>query len=449
MSPEQSSSKIGKSVGEKLRAARLALHYTQSQLAAPDFSVSYISAIERGQIHPSLRALEILAARLGLSSTQLLPNRAQTEDRLATAAGTSETDEEELDLILLEAQLLIHSGSPIEAHEQLHSISTKRLKRPQQLLYHYLLGCAHYKMQQFQECEYTLSEALQLTKEVDNPYLSLHILYQLALCYAAMRNYNQAISTHQRCLTQLEENTLPDPLFTAQVYIHMGQHYTHLNNYTQALEMFNKALDITRNLATSQAIEQSYRELGNYYSEHKQYDLATLYAYKGIQLHQQQEQRHLRSQFYHYLGHAIMDLDAQKARDFLDEAIQREGTGRDQLTLASLFTRNAEWFFQQQDLAQALENAQQARTLAEVFGDTLIAAEALIILGRIEYALQNYEDGDQHFAAGLDMLERLDFHENLANEAVRYSQLLEEIGKAREAFTYLRRAYQSQQRLKK
>ena len=144
-----------------------------------------------------------------------------------------------------------------------------------------------------------------------------------------------------------------------------------------------------------------------------------------------------------------MDLDAQKARDFLDEAIQREGTGRDQLTLASLFTRNAEWFFQQQDLAQALENAQQARTLAEVFGDTLIAAEALIILGRIEYALQNYEDGDQHFAAGLDMLERLDFHENLANEAVRYSQLLEEIGKAREAFTYLRRAYQSQQRLKK
>ncbi len=50
MSPEQASSKIGKSVGEKLRAARLAQHYTQSQLAAPDFSVSYISAIERGQI---------------------------------------------------------------------------------------------------------------------------------------------------------------------------------------------------------------------------------------------------------------------------------------------------------------------------------------------------------------------------------------------------------------
>ena len=42
MSSEQPPTKIGKSVGERLRAARIARHYTQSQLAGPDFSVSYI-----------------------------------------------------------------------------------------------------------------------------------------------------------------------------------------------------------------------------------------------------------------------------------------------------------------------------------------------------------------------------------------------------------------------
>src|SRR5450631_3937909 len=115
MSPEQSSSKIGKSVGEKLRAARLAQHYTQSQLAAPDFSVSYISAIERGQIHPSLRALEILATRLGLSSTQLLPSRAQNEDRAISAINTTERDDDEVELALLEAQLLTRQGDAKEA----------------------------------------------------------------------------------------------------------------------------------------------------------------------------------------------------------------------------------------------------------------------------------------------------------------------------------------------
>src|SRR6516225_4942565 len=102
MSPEQPASKIGKSVGEKLRAARIAQHYTQSQLAAPDFSVSYISAIERGQIHPSLRALEILAGRLGMTSTQLLPNKAQQDERALATANLSEREEDEVDVELLE-----------------------------------------------------------------------------------------------------------------------------------------------------------------------------------------------------------------------------------------------------------------------------------------------------------------------------------------------------------
>src|SRR5579864_8133513 len=63
---------MGRNVGARLKEARLAKKYTQSQLAAGDFSVSYISAIERGQIHPSLRALEIFAMRLGLTSKDLL-----------------------------------------------------------------------------------------------------------------------------------------------------------------------------------------------------------------------------------------------------------------------------------------------------------------------------------------------------------------------------------------
>src|SRR3989442_3600945 len=98
MSPEQPPTKFGQSVGEKLRAARIAQHYTQSQLAAPDFSVSYISAIERGQIHPSLRALEILAGRLGLSSTQLLPARSPQEEQLSASSSITERDDNEIEL---------------------------------------------------------------------------------------------------------------------------------------------------------------------------------------------------------------------------------------------------------------------------------------------------------------------------------------------------------------
>ena len=45
------------------------------------------------------------------------------------------------------------------------------------------------------------------------------------------------------------------------------------------------------------------------------------------------------------------------------------------------------------------------------------------------------------------MFARPESHEELANESVLYAQLLEEKGKEREAFTHLRRAFQSRQRL--
>jgi len=61
-------------LGNRLRQARLRLNMTQSEVAAAHFSVSYISAVERGQIRPSLGALEVLSERLEVPLEDLLGN---------------------------------------------------------------------------------------------------------------------------------------------------------------------------------------------------------------------------------------------------------------------------------------------------------------------------------------------------------------------------------------
>ena len=50
-------------IGQRIRRARLQQNLTQGELAKGQFSVSYVSAVERGQIRPSLGALERLEAR--------------------------------------------------------------------------------------------------------------------------------------------------------------------------------------------------------------------------------------------------------------------------------------------------------------------------------------------------------------------------------------------------
>ena len=449
MSPEQPSHKIGKSVGEKLRAARVAQNYTQSQLAAPDFSVSYISAIERGQIHPSLRALEILAARLGMTSTQLLPNKAQQEERVTTSTNLSEREENEIELDLLDVQVQITQGEAEQTFKSLERLAGRRLKRYHQLQQRYLLGWAYYKTAHYQESEYTLSEAVQIARELNAHYLNLRVLHQLALTYVAMHNYSQALLSHQLCLQLLEESEIQDPFFTAQIYIYMGQHYTRLDNVEQALKMYSKALSATEGQTTLQHMQATYANLSKFYAVGRDRDLATLYAYKSIQCKNQTTMKRLHSELHYYLAQAILQGDAEQARKYLDATLLRPDVAQDTLTQASVLTRDAEWHFNQEEYDQAEHSARQAYKLGRQFADTLIGADILIMLGRIEYARNQTEEGEQHFVAGLDMLERLGSHEELANESVRYAELLEKIGKEREAFAHFRRAFQSKQRLGK
>jgi tetratricopeptide (TPR) repeat protein len=450
MSPEQPSHKIGKSVGEKLRAARVAQKYTQGQLAAPDFSVSYISAIERGQIHPSLRALEILAARLGMTSTQLLPNKTQQEERGAPTTNLSEREEHEIELDLLQVQVQIALGEAEQTVKTLEKLAGKRLKQHHQLRQRYLLGWAYYNVARYQESEYILSEAAGMARELNAHSLNLRILHQLALTYAAMHNYSQALLSHQLCLKLLEESEVQDPFFTAQIYIHMGHHYVHLDNVEQALEMYSRAISATRDQVTLQQMEVTYTHLCQYYDViARDRDLATLSAYKSIQCKHQAMARRMRGELYYYLGQAVIRGDTEQARKYLDETLRRPDVAQDELTQASVLTRDAEWHLNQGAYDQAENSVRQAYELGQHSVDTLIGADILIMLGRIEYAQGQTEAGEQHFVAGLDMLERLNSHEELANESVRYAELLEKIGKEREAFAHFRRAFQSKQRLGK
>jgi transcriptional regulator with XRE-family HTH domain len=447
MSPEHPSNKIGKSVGEKLRAARIAQHYTQSQLAAPDFSVSYISAIERGQIHPSLRALEILATRLGLTSTQLLPNRSLSSDHPGTKDGQTEQNKEDVTFYLLTSHLAIMQEQPDRALIILQDIDESQLNQRHRLEFFHLQGWAYYKLNQYQEAEYFLNKADNLARDANNAYFQRHITNLIGNTHAAMRNHAQAVQSYEKCLHLLAEQEASDPFLLMQTYTSLGQQYRHLDNLELSLTAFHKALTIANSLTTSKHVQSVYARLCEYYAHSDDSYLANLYAYKSIQVQHQQNTKLLRSEIYHNLGRSILQTHPEQMNFFLHTARQKLQSQQDPLTQASILTREAEWQFTQNLFQSAKDSALQALQLADPFGDTVIKAEALLILARIEYTHQQNEEGNTHFVSGLDMLERLNYHEELADESIKYAQLLEDIGEEHKAFTYVRRAFQSKQKM--
>jgi len=443
-SDHSSNYQIGQSVGANLRAARLAKKLTQSQLANPDFSVSYISAIERGQIHPSLRALEILARRLGLSSAQLLPGQNAVKETSSTYIPLK--SEEELELELLEAQIAIRRGSVQQAIAQLPGFSSKDLKPRQQIELRYLLGWAYAQSGQLQEGESVLSEALQLAREHDD-YMSAQILNALGTVYTSMHNYTQGLQMYQSCFDLLEKHQPNDPFFLAQIFTNMGQIYIFLHKFELAIEMFQRALAAIEELHTPQNLQSTY---WNLFQRHAASDgslEAPLYLYKYSQLQNQQSARLLWSEIYYYLGRAMLKGDREKAYEYLEHALQEESVLADPLTLACVTAQMGEWFLEQNKVAEAKERAEKADRLTQSSGDSIVRAETLLLCGRSAYAQKHYEVGDVHFVTALKMLERLGKREEFSSQSAHYAQLLEERGATGEALVYFKQAFESQDKI--
>lgn len=447
MSNDSSHRQIGQSVGAKLRAARLAHKLTQSALARPNFSVSYISAIERGQIQPSLRALEILAHRLGLSSTQLLSLTGEVKDDTPLQINSSPIrDEEAIEFALLEAQIDILQNAPQLAIAHLEKLVSRVLKRPQQTYLRYLLGWSYFKSGRLQESELALSEAVELAKNQGDSYLNLQIYDLLGQVSAAMYNPLEALQFHRYCLNQLESMQLVDPFFKCQIYNRLGQLHSHLNDFPTTIEMFQQALSLIREYMASDQLKTSYWTIFQYHIHAKEYHLARLCAYKCLHLYNNETINSLRSQLYHYLGCALMKSDQEKAHDYLVQALEQENMTDDQLTQASILTHLAQWFLEHKALKEAEEHALKAQTLAQPFGATVIAADSLLMLGYIAYAQHRHETGDDYLKAGLAVLEHLGMEEDLAKHYARYAQLLEENGRMHDALIYLKLAFQQSQK---
>jgi transcriptional regulator with XRE-family HTH domain len=99
-------------IGDRVRTARMAANLTQQELAGTTYSKSYISAIERGKMTPSLPALGILAERLGVTLSYLL---GEELSRPADEAPEAPAENGERAARLREAELVLQEGRYEEA----------------------------------------------------------------------------------------------------------------------------------------------------------------------------------------------------------------------------------------------------------------------------------------------------------------------------------------------
>ncbi len=200
-------------LGERIRIARYAAHLTQEELAGSTFSKSYISAVERGKMTPSIAALRLLTERLSVSVAYLLgeqesdPNMPPGQEPAPNANLSS--DEQLLTQQFEEAEQLLMNHAPTAALERLGNPETEARLPPQhQARWAWLYGWARLQLHHEQEAIAVLQHGLEAAQATHDLRSEGHLHYTLAKAHLDQEKrtgVDQLFQAAIRCFEQTSD----------------------------------------------------------------------------------------------------------------------------------------------------------------------------------------------------------------------------------------------------
>jgi transcriptional regulator with XRE-family HTH domain len=232
-------------LGRRLRAARLAKGWTQTDLAGDLVSVGYVSRLESGQRRPNATVLAGLAARLDVPVDQLL-------------RGESAREHDATKLAIDFAELALESGDFIEAEARARSARDQAIDRA----FHDLLPRATFLIARALEVQGSIDDAIlelePLVEARDGGILRIKAAIALSRCLRESGDLNHAIDSAERVLHEVSGTALDGADESVQLAVTVAAAYYERGDTGQAVRTCRKAIDKAERIASPQARAAAY-----------------------------------------------------------------------------------------------------------------------------------------------------------------------------------------------
>jgi tetratricopeptide (TPR) repeat protein len=268
----------GRSLGERLRALRIAAGLTQTDLAGGRFSKEYISQIERGKTRPTEATIEWLAERLEVDPTFL-------------AIGVSTEERTKAETLLARAEALS------EAHQYAEAIDTFHVARPAvegtgaaplEVRLHAGNAWALQEHGEAREAIAILQRARELAESSEFSDVDrADLLFRLAVCRYKLSSISTAIALFDEALELAERSGLPCDLLRADILGWRSRCHRRLRDYVAAHEDVERALELAQDLGDRRAIANTYFQASHIAQRQGHWVLSRNYALRAKELYQE------------------------------------------------------------------------------------------------------------------------------------------------------------------
>lgn len=447
-------------IAERVRTARIAANKTQQQLAGDTYSKSYISAVERGKMTPSVQALGVLAERLGLPMSYFL---GESEIDLSTLAesnaalrSTPERErmarEESLALLLTEAEGLLRQGDPDAALDRLGPPETlDELSVTQRPRWYFLQGWAWMLKQNYQEAITPLEKGLTLTENLrmQAPLSQKARLTEMAeclraflgSCYYEMNQPEMALEYHRRALAAVNEGVVTDPELKLRIYMALGHDYLLLSRFSDAIGFYEEASKLASDVESLASEAAIYWRLGVSCKESGDLSRARTNMNKALVAFELQENMRLAAQLRSLFGQVLVHLERyQEAEDNLRQSLGAAERTGDVSTRGVALGNFASMHNAKGEHDKAIELAREGLAVVKESQDQRTEGQLHLTLAIAHEARQEFEAAERELEQAITIFEKTGDKDLIGRAHERYGKFLADRGRFQEAYDHMRMA---------
>lgn len=432
-------------IGQRLRDVRRARGLSQQALAEGLFSKGYVSSIEHGKIFPSVRALQSLAARLGVDMSEFFDPALLAAQTHPAPAGPDAADVRRNSLALLEVSALAASSAP-NTLARVRQVDPDSLTPPERVQLHYAVAQAQMAAANPNAALNELHQALSLVDTEDDAEADPEITQQIhALMGEVLLERGQpalAADHLQRAYQVLQESTLSDPTLRLQVLSSLARAYTALGDMNHARSTYQEAVQLAQEIGSLDRLARALASLSRQATEGRDWVRAERYGEEAVLLSavHQTLRRAMRTQL--DMGRLLGTLgEGAVARERLDAGLQLAQQLGDDAAQAGAFAQLAELALQAGDQTEAEQAVGQAQAAAERSKDRRTQAQARYVAGLLDQARGDTTQADSAFREAITTLEELGDRDLLGQAYFAYARALNERSQPGDAATYFEKAY--------
>lgn len=436
-------------LGSRLRQARLRLSMTQSEVARDRFSVSYISAVERGQIRPSLGALEVLSERLEVPLEDLLGNQP-----LTGAVGSITRDQvadrrqEEAEARLSAAQALSYQRKYQASNDMVRQIALSHLSNTGALEARRLLTYNFIELGMGEDARREALDGITIAERNGDEEARARLRNELGNAYLLTRKNQLALEQYKLAYDAIVQKLALDPMFELNVLYNLGVVNSQLGNNDDAIGYLRRAVELSQDVNHPERLGEILWNLSVTYQAQGDAAHAKLYALRSLAAFERAANEALTARAYTRLGRATAQANQiEDALVYLQTAqtlAERQG---DAYGLAEARRSLAAVYISQGRLDDAASAAEEALGLADGVGEVILRAEARLTMATLQQAQGRTGDAQKSYDTAISMLQSAEAPQHLADALASYSTFLDQHGESQRAFDLLKQAWRLRESL--